>query len=73
MTAVRVNASDIHFEPFEKFMRIRLRIDGVLHNYKEIPASKIPSTISRLKIMANLDIAEKRLPQDGRIRIKVGG
>ncbi|WP_163327737.1 type II secretion system ATPase GspE [Desulfurobacterium thermolithotrophum] len=73
MTAVRIKASDIHFEPFKDRMRVRLRIDGVLKTLKEIPPSKIPSVVSRLKIMANLDIAEKRLPQDGRIMIKVGG
>ncbi len=73
MTAIRINASDIHFEPFEKYMKVRLRVDGVLHKYTEVPRSKVSSVISRLKVMANLDIAEKRLPQDGRIRIKVGG
>ncbi len=73
MTAVRAKASDIHFEPFKDRMRIRLRIDGVLKSFKEVPASKIPSIVSRLKIMSNLDIAEKRLPQDGRIMVKVGG
>ncbi len=73
MTAVRAKASDIHFEPFKDRMRIRLRIDGVLKSLKDIPSSRIPSIVSRLKIMANLDIAEKRLPQDGRIMIKVGG
>ena len=73
MTAVRVKASDIHFEPFKDRMRIRLRIDGVLKTLKEVSASKVPSIVSRLKIMSKLDIAEKRLPQDGRIMIKVGG
>lgn len=73
MTAVRVKASDIHFEPFKDRMRIRLRIDGVLKTLREVSASKVPSIVSRLKIMSKLDIAEKRLPQDGRIMIKVGG
>jgi type II secretion system protein E len=73
MSAVRIKASDIHFEPFKNKMRIRFRIDGVLKTVREIPASKIPSLTSRLKIMAKLDIAEKRLPQDGRIMIKIGG
>ena len=73
MLASRVNASDIHFEPFERYMRVRLRVDGVLHTYREVPISKAPSIVSRLKIMSNLDIAEKRLPQDGRIKIRIGG
>ncbi len=71
--AIRVKASDIHFEPFKDRMRVRLRVDGVLKTVKEIPKQKIPTVISRLKIMANLDIAEKRLPQDGRIMVKAGG
>ncbi|WP_457680935.1 GspE/PulE family protein [Thermovibrio sp.] len=71
--AVRVRASDVHFEPFKDKMKIRLRVDGVLKTVREISKSKVPSVISRLKIMANLDIAEKRLPQDGRIMVKVGG
>ena len=73
LTAVRVRASDIHFEPFRDRMRVRLRVDGVLKTFREIPLSKVPAVVSRLKIMANLDIAEKRLPQDGRIMVKVGG
>jgi len=73
MTALRVRASDIHFEPFRDRMRVRLRVDGVLKTFREIPLSKVPAVVSRLKIMANLDIAEKRLPQDGRIMVKVGG
>ncbi|TCK06481.1 type II secretion system ATPase GspE [Phorcysia thermohydrogeniphila] len=73
MTALRVRASDIHFEPFKDRMRIRFRVDGVLKTFREIPVSKVPAVVSRLKIMANLDIAEKRLPQDGRIMVRVGG
>ncbi|RKQ63777.1 general secretion pathway protein E [Thermovibrio guaymasensis] len=73
MLAVRGRASDIHFEPFRDRMRVRLRVDGVLKTVREIPKSKIPAVVSRLKIMANLDIAEKRLPQDGRIMIRAGG
>jgi type II secretion system protein E len=73
MTALRVRASDIHFEPFKDRMRIRFRVDGVLKTFREIPVSKVSAVTSRLKIMANLDIAEKRLPQDGRIMIRVGG
>ena len=73
MLAVRGRASDIHFEPFKDRMRVRLRVDGVLKTVREIPKSRIPAVVSRLKIMANLDIAEKRLPQDGRIMVKAGG
>ncbi len=71
--AVRVKASDVHFEPFRDRMRVRLRVDGVLKTVRELPSSKIPPVISRLKIMASLDIAEKRLPQDGRIMVRLGG
>ena len=71
--AIRARASDVHFEPFRDRMRVRLRVDGVLKTVRELPASKVPPVISRLKIMANLDIAEKRLPQDGRIMVRLGG
>ncbi len=71
--AVRARASDIHFEPFKDRMRVRIRIDGVLKTVRELPPSKVPSVVSRLKIMSNLDIAEKRLPQDGRIMVRIGG
>jgi len=73
MLAVRSRASDVHFEPFKDRMRIRLRVDGVLKSIREVPKRIIPAVVSRLKIMANLDIAEKRLPQDGRIMVKAGG
>ncbi len=66
--AVKQSASDIHIEPKEKSLKIRYRIDGVLFETMTPPASMHPAIISRLKIMANLDIAERRLPQDGRIR-----
>ena len=69
--AVRKNASDIHIEPFEKQVRVRFRIDGVLHEMMAPPFKFKAAIISRLKIMAELDIAERRLPQDGRIKIKV--
>ena len=70
--AVRRGASDIHFEPFEKFVRVRYRIDGVLHEIMR-PSRKYRSAIvSRLKILGNMNIAEKHLPQDGRQKIKVG-
>lgn len=70
-SAVRNNASDIHVEPQEKFMRVRFRIDGVLHEIMTQPISIFPAVASRLKVMANMDIAERRVPQDGRATIKV--
>jgi type IV pilus assembly protein PilB len=69
--AVRKGASDIHMEPYEKSMRVRFRIDGVLHEMMSPPFKFKAALISRLKIMAELDIAERRVPQDGRIKIKV--
>ncbi|RKY41091.1 MAG: type II secretion system protein GspE [Candidatus Omnitrophota bacterium] len=71
--AVQANASDIHIEPDEKFLGIRYRIDGVLHRHTFLSKQLQPAVVSRIKIMAGLDIAEKRLPQDGRILMKVGG
>lgn len=69
--AVKQNASDIHIEPFEKELHVRYRIDGILYSVM-IPPKRIQSAItSRIKIMANLNIAEKRMPQDGRIAIKI--
>ncbi len=70
--AVREGASDIHIEPLEKRVRVRMRIDGVLQDLMTPPKDTQPLLISRIKIMANLDIAERRLPQDGRITIQVG-
>jgi len=69
--AVSAGASDIHIEPFEKSLRVRYRIDGVLHEVTAPPKKLQNALVSRLKIMAKLDIAEHRLPQDGRIKIKV--
>jgi type IV pilus assembly protein PilB len=69
--AVRKGASDIHVEPYEKLVRVRFRIDGVLHEMMSPPFKFKSAIISRLKIMAELDIAERRVPQDGRIKIKV--
>jgi type IV pilus assembly protein PilB len=69
--AVRKGASDIHIEPYEKTMRVRFRIDGVLQEMMSPPFKFKAAIISRLKIMAELDIAERRVPQDGRIKIKV--
>jgi len=70
--AVHSRASDIHIEPYENEARIRFRIDGVLHDMFTLPKRQIPALSSRLKIMANLNIAERRLPQDGQSRIKIG-
>jgi type IV pilus assembly protein PilB len=70
--AVDRGASDIHFEPGEEEMRVRYRIDGVLQEAAIVPLSVIPAVISRVKILADLDIAERRIPQDGRISTQVG-
>jgi len=70
--AVHSRASDIHIEPYENEVRVRFRVDGVLHNVATLPRQQIPELLSRLKIMANLNIAENRLPQDGQSRIKIG-
>lgn len=71
--AVKEKASDIHVEPYEKDMAVRFRIDGVLFDVFKPPKKLQNAITSRLKVMANLNIAEKRLPQDGRIPLKVGG
>ncbi len=71
--AVETGASDIHIEPFEDRLRVRCRYDGVLQTVDTQPARLTPAIISRVKIMARLDIAERRLPQDGRIRLAVRG
>jgi type IV pilus assembly protein PilB len=71
--AIKDRASDIHIEPFEKKVRLRYRIDGVLYDSTAPPKFMQHSISSRIKIMANLDIAERRLPQDGRFRIKIAG
>jgi type IV pilus assembly protein PilB len=71
--AVRRGASDIHFEPRSKDMRVRMRVDGVVFDSTTVPRTLTPGLISRVKIMADLDIAEKRLPQDGRIGLTVDG
>jgi len=70
--AVKVGASDIHIEPYERNMRVRYRIDGVLTEVMEPPIKLKNAIISRLKIMSELDIAERRIPQDGRIKLKIG-
>lgn len=71
--AIRKKASDIHIEPYEKMFRVRFRIDGVLYEIMKPPLKLKNAITSRIKIMAELDIAERRLPQDGRIKIKLGG
>jgi general secretion pathway protein E len=71
--AIKVNASDIHIEPFENRLRIRFRVDGMLREILQPPGNIAPLVISRIKVMAKLDIAEKRLPQDGRISLRVAG
>jgi type IV pilus assembly protein PilB len=69
--AVRKRASDIHIEPAEKIFRVRFRIDGTLHEVIKQPARMKSAIVSRIKVMSDLDIAERRLPQDGRIKIRV--
>jgi general secretion pathway protein E len=71
--ALESRASDIHIEPFENRLIVRYRIDGVLHEVESPPKRLSAAVISRIKIMANLDIAERRLPQDGRIRLRIQG
>jgi general secretion pathway protein E len=71
--AIEKRASDIHIEPFEKEFRIRYRVDGVLFNQESPPRELKAAIVSRLKLMARLNIAERRLPQDGRIKIKILG
>ena len=70
--AVGMGASDLHFEPFEHLFRVRLRLDGVLHELTQPPLSLRDKLATRLKILARLDIAEKRLPQDGKMRLALG-
>jgi type IV pilus assembly protein PilB len=71
--AIRSSASDIHIEPRESFVQIRYRIDGVLNEVNRLPRNVLGSLISRIKILANLKIDERRVPQDGRFKIKVAG
>jgi len=70
--AIKLGASDIHFEPYERTFRVRYRIDGVLRRDLSLPIQIKNAIVSRLKIMARLDIAERRLPQDGRIKLRLG-
>jgi type IV pilus assembly protein PilB len=71
MDAVNLGASDLHFEPFEKFYRVRFRVDGVLLEHAQPPISIKEKLVSRIKVLAKLDISEKRVPQDGRMRLIV--
>ncbi|MDI6774904.1 MAG: GspE/PulE family protein [Verrucomicrobiota bacterium] len=72
LEAVKKGASDIHFEPFESRLRVRYRVDGILYEQTSPPKSLESALVSRLKVMARLDIAERRLPQDGMARVRVG-
>jgi len=72
MDSIRKGASDIHIEPYEKELRVRYRIDGVLYDIMRPPLKLKNAVTSRIKVMSNLDIAERRLPQDGRIKVKLG-
>ena len=71
MDAINRKASDIHLEPFEKDFRVRFRIDGVLHEVARPPNSLAPRILARVKVMSRMDIAERRIPQDGRIKLKL--
>ncbi|MFP6794191.1 MAG: type IV-A pilus assembly ATPase PilB [Pseudomonadales bacterium] len=71
MDAIRSNASDLHFEPFEKAYRVRFRTDGVLQEIARPPVNLAPRISARLKVMAKMDISERRVPQDGRIKLKI--
>jgi general secretion pathway protein E len=72
LDALRQRASDIHFEPFVRRLRVRFRIDGVLYEQAAPPGHLVPALVSRLKVMAHMDISERRLPQDGMTRVRVG-
>ena len=71
--AVEARASDIHVEPFEKVLKVRYRVDGVLQEIESPPRALAPAVISRIKIISKLDIAEKRIPQDGRLKMRILG
>ena len=72
INAIKIGASDIHIEPYENSLRVRYRVDGVLFNAMNLPLKIKNPITSRMKIMAKLDIAERRLPQDGRIKLRLG-
>lgn len=71
--AIVEGASDIHVEPMETSVRVRYRIDGILHERQVLPKKIQPGVVTRLKIISNMDIAERRVPQDGRISLKFEG
>ncbi len=73
LLAIKDKASDIHFEPFEEEYKMRYRVDGILYELVPPPRHLAPAIASRIKVMSNLDIAERRLPQDGRIQLALGG
>src|SRR4051794_3380256 len=73
LLAIKDKASDVHFEPFEEEYKMRYRVDGVLYELVPPPRHLAPAISSRIKVMSNLDIAERRLPQDGRIELYIGG
>jgi len=72
LTAVKAQAADIHFEPFEENFRVRNRIDGVLYEMLPVPKQLAAPLVARIKVMSHLDIAERRLPQDGKIPVRIG-
>ncbi len=72
LTGVKAQAADIHFEPFEDNFRVRNRIDGVLYEMLPVPKALAAALVARIKVMAHLDIAERRMPQDGKIPVKIG-
>lgn len=72
LKASTLGASDIHFEPYEETTLVRFRMDGILHEYLKIPPQTYQSVVSRIKVISNLNIAEKRVPQDGRIGVRIG-
>lgn len=71
LDAIKQGASDLHFEPFEKTYRVRFRTDGVLHEVAQVPVNLAPRIAARLKVMSRMDISERRIPQDGRIKLKI--
>ena len=72
LRAIRSGASDIHFEPFSDKVLVRFRLDGVLHEISTVPPHMYPQVVSRIKVISKLNVAEKRLPQDGRIKVRIG-
>ena len=71
-SAIVRSASDIHFEPMEQSLRVRLRIDGVLHEHEVVNHTVMQQMLARLKVLANINIAEKRVPQDGKFKTMSG-